>query len=369
MDTINETIDVDALLAFIDTFDVVDAGDEPSKAKTSAAMGISIDQKPLRNKRQSSRPTNSVPYSTVLQRRKRFELLALRSEFDDLNAKLARIQQRHQEHSRNAVTVASQSSTAWRNLAAIASEKRKRAEHTKRELNELRARHLRLCLSMRKALDKTDAFNDMAFVFQLQSKVNRPVIQHNFSEAVLEELSNGLEHLHRETDAMFLIVDMDTEVGYHYEYKQQHTSVSYMDYRSTTPMACTVQQAGDLLWKFASRINTNADTPLDNVRKQTPSPIDVTGSASLREGLQCLNLSSVYRSWTVISPSTTDPKHSSVIRNRYRLEVKFLAPTNEAVLHAQEKLLRTVGKKMCMTNQSMQNAMLSHPEFGRYPSS
>ncbi|KAE9074101.1 hypothetical protein PF005_g25594 [Phytophthora fragariae] len=236
--------------------------------------------------------------------------------------------------------------------------------------------------SFLKVLKKPQTLKDMDFVAQLQPKVDRPPSQPRFSDAVLEEMSNNLDWLRLDTDTVFPLVENGTKVSFRW---QSVPDTNNIQASSITPVACSVHELGQMLWRRASNSGRETDKLFRYIQRKSPSPLDVNVVASLLEGLLCVNSVSTYRrydegdrvilvgttkwflstgelvlqdsSWTVMSASPEDPLHSCVLKNFYKLERVPNAPAHAA--QAERFFFKITSDKMRGFHQLMQDNLLS----------
>ncbi|KAL4092744.1 hypothetical protein PRIC1_011735 [Phytophthora ramorum] len=338
---------------------------------------------PTPTRKQHSQIKGAVPYSTDLQRRKRREARGLRSEENELRAQLAELRSARQEHVRNAAALATQPGTMnqWRSRAVLENEKRARAERINRELKDI----LEPQMQIRSAI-----WNE------LHPLVDKPLYNINFNDAALAELTNSLESLRMMTDVVIPLVDTSVTISFRSQRSRQGAVGVCMETRSITPMTCTVQESGDLVWYYIAKINKNDNQSFGKIIKWNPTLCDVNSVASLHEGPTSVNAVNAFRmynegtrmvlvgktkwllpnegllfedqSWTVISPSLTDPTEVCVSQNYYRIEAKtsgFTSTISMAALEAQKMVFDAIGEKMRIMNQSMQDMFLTCNDLSR----
>ncbi|KAL4145941.1 hypothetical protein PRNP1_011814 [Phytophthora ramorum] len=214
---------------------------------------------PTPTRKQHSQIKGAVPYSTDLQRRKRRETRRLRSEENELRAQLAELRSARQEHVRNAAALATQPGTMnqWRSRAVLENEKRARAERINRELKDILEPQMQIRSAICKTLAKTGTFEGMSFVLGPGPLVDKPLYNINFNDAALAELTNSLESLRMMTDVVIPLVDTSVTISFRSQRSRQGAVGVCMETRSITPMTCTVQESGDLVWYYIAKINTN----------------------------------------------------------------------------------------------------------------
>ncbi|POM64497.1 Hypothetical protein PHPALM_19965 [Phytophthora palmivora] len=281
-----------------------------------------------------------IPYSTTLQRRKRAELLKLRTLVQNLEIQVAELQHKRHKHIQTASSLAlgrqHLNALHWRSVAAIANEQRQHAERINRELKAIMENHLNVLASIANQLRKNDLIKevDMNFVFQLQPQFEIQPFQQKFRAAVVEELTESLGSLYEKTRTMFQIMNTSTA----------------MDKKTPGPhdMKCFSTLLEDLLW-------------LDQVsifrRYNESNQIVLVGTSKWFLPSETLVLQDY--NWTIISPSLTNETNECVIQNGYTLET---TSNWGAESPTQTMLLDLVGNKMRIITQAMQDILLSHGE-------
>ncbi|ETP24055.1 hypothetical protein F441_02894 [Phytophthora nicotianae CJ01A1] len=331
-----------------------------------------------------------VPYSTQLQRRKRVWTNALQLEVQALSSQLAELQAARQDRIKDVATGTNDSDTStsrWRGLATIESEKRCRAEKLNRELKSLLTEQLKLRAPVLKMIRRKEVLEGIEFVLQLQPKVQQPLREPNFGDLVLDEMESSLDWLRLDTDTMLSAMDDSTKISFRW----QHIPLSNcIQSSSITPVSCTVQQIGEMLWRHASNTKKASDSSFRYVRRKTPTPLDMNAVASMVEGVLCSNAVTTFRkydegdriilvgstkwflpsgqlllqdySWTVISPSPGNGQEACMMRHCYKLEMARPSPT--CITEEQKLMFHTVSSKMRNAYQAMQDHLLSSAVLG-----
>ncbi|ETO85837.1 hypothetical protein F444_00548 [Phytophthora nicotianae P1976] len=379
-------IEITAISEFIHSIDADLAAASDTQWREASQMNCSPHLSP--DKPVAVRSDARVSYSTELQRRKRNEALALRTQVKELKARLAQLKRKRQAHLENALALSSgthrEGTIRWRSIAVMACEVRQLAERSNRELKQIVESQDKVRASILRLLAKTNAICevDMHFVRKAQPRVDVPLFLPDFVDTIKQRLSSRLKSLH--VKLMFPQADSSTVVSYRYQTVPFGHLGNRVDISSTTPMSCSVQETGDLLWSFTTANSMKSASSVDYVAKKTAGPLDMTCVSSLREGPQLLHTISVFRrfnegdqivlmgaamwflpgaglvlqdyNWTVISPTQTYPEYRSVVRNCYNLEETIVSP---ATTQTQKTILDLVGNRMRIITQEMQDTLLS----------
>ncbi|POM77299.1 Hypothetical protein PHPALM_5337 [Phytophthora palmivora] len=344
-------------------------------------------QKPVKSTRKGAKKSRRlkqgpVPYTTELQRRKRSELLTLRQEVEKLNDLLVKLHQHRHDHLALPTNKEGEGGNGWRSLAVIECEGRQRAERANRELKAIMANQQKTWTAIQKLLKKRNIREGQEFLFHLKPAVERFPSRFDYSDAVLGELASGLEALRLDTGVMFPTLDAAsnyTIVSHTHDKCNATNGHRIAETTTTTPLACSVQDAGDRLWRFVSA----------DIRKCNPHSFEMNCVANDRNGLQTIDGVVIYRRydesdrivvvgsslwflptgglqfedklWTVISPSPSGLPHSSVVQTRYQLQAKItdtsVLPTDFAF--AENAVMSSIGQKLRIAMQALQNVLLS----------
>lgn len=65
---------------------------------------------------------------------------------------------------------------------------------------------------------------------------------------MLADMSDSLAKLRLEANMVFPALEDNLTVAFHSDTKRHETRGSYIEVNTITPMACTTQQAADILW-------------------------------------------------------------------------------------------------------------------------
>lgn len=141
----------------------------------------------LHPRRKRIRRVGSVPYSTDLQRRRRRELLLLRSEAQELESKLSQLQQ--QANTGETILSSQQSQPHWQRLATIRQDSEK-AENENQKLKKTLSSHLNLFASIQMQLQRSDLLEGIQVLSQSSEAL---LTQHDTANSVLKNISGSLE--------------------------------------------------------------------------------------------------------------------------------------------------------------------------------
>ncbi|ETM50138.1 hypothetical protein F442_07192 [Phytophthora nicotianae P10297] len=233
----------------------------------------------------------------------------------------------------------------------------------------------------------------MAFVAQPQPRVDRPFFQTSTDEPMLAELSSNLR-----ADLVLPNRGDTLTVSFSTQAKSNGDRETRIEITSSTPLACSVQEAGRLLWHYITRQDASSHEPDFNINqlqssKKAQTPYDrrcvahlfiqngqldaphyvkalgvyrkyedknrVHLVAQARWLVPADGLEFVDKHWTVIEPSPAEPEHSCIVRTYYLLEVKS---PGMGFTHQQEStrnlVMRAITEKSRQILQLMQNTFL-----------
>eukprot|EP00644_Phytophthora_capsici_P005691 jgi/Phyca11/4461/fgenesh1_pm.PHYCAscaffold_2_\ len=267
-------------------------------------------------KSSGKRNQETVKYTTELQRRKRKELLTLRQEAQRLNTLLVPLLQRRQDHWASALDVTGGVSNGWRSLASIECEERRRAERTNGELKAILADQEKIRTAIQRLLRRQSTFEGREFVLQLQPAIERSPCRLDYSQALIGELASA----ENENNCAIISRSQDTR----HAMTGRRIAETYTFNR--------VVVVGLSTWYLP------------------------TGGVQFED-----------KTWTVISPTQSNPQHSCVVRTRYELQAKVtdtasVLPTD--LTQVEDAIMSGIGGKLRNAMQAMQNSLLNEIEFG-----
>ncbi|KAE8975746.1 hypothetical protein PR003_g23612 [Phytophthora rubi] len=400
MDEANTLSEVLTLLDAIDSADsdsspvasVVESHTSHDETSDLCWATMQTQLSPPKVKKDRRRKEGPVRYTTSLQRRKKAELKSLREEAQKLNAQLENLMLSRSSHNGMGHNAKGHLSV-WRSLAMVESEGRERAERTNQTLKAIMSNQLQVLADFRKVVGRSNVLEGMDFVSQHSRPVpDRPLFRMDFSDAILSDLSNSLGRLRLEVDRVFPALEDNLSIACSSQARGNCVETS-----SITPMACTVQMAGKLLWHhITTKKNMDAQKSFRFARTRNSNSFERNCMASLPNGngtllhLDGVNIVRKYEEanqiilvgtttwflptgglqfedhhWTIISPSPTDPQHASVVRSCYQLQVKQVDTTSVRpvdFVRVGNLVLDSIGKKLRNVLQLQQNVLLDNAD-------
>ncbi|KAG3108548.1 hypothetical protein PI125_g11734 [Phytophthora idaei] len=265
------------------------------------------------------------------------------------------------------------------------------------------ANQVKVYASIRKILGRHDLLKGMDFVFEAQPTSDRPIHQLDFSDAILDELSNSLGSLRLQADIVLPALETNPSVACISQNRLLSSGGNCSESISVTPLACPMQKAAEILWHhITSKKNSDTQKSFRFVRTSKPNSVERNCMTSLPDGENLLvNLDGVnivrmleegnqivlvgtttwflptgglqfeHHHWTIITPSPTDPLHASVVRSCYQLRVKHVGTTSVLPMdfaHVEKVVMESFGGKLRNVLQLQQTALLekAHPAFVRF---
>jgi hypothetical protein len=259
----DECATLEATLAFLDAWEApsTDSGStgSPSSTPTLAAVTPArcltpqqkqqqIDHHSVKTKPKKPRRKYPNSSSTVLQRRKKAEILALRAQVEQLELQLQQLKKVPGAAlvvAEDALAAVSSGSTTWAEQAAAQYRGRLRAEKTNAKLKSVMANQVKASEALRSLLQKTAALDGMAFVLQNPC---RPLDGASFEMELLEQ---RVERLYLHADAVYKPDELEW-LGLRANVRQHDALGKVLEIVSTTPMMCSVQAASEALWEWLS---------------------------------------------------------------------------------------------------------------------
>ncbi|KAG2789973.1 hypothetical protein Pcac1_g1014 [Phytophthora cactorum] len=370
---------------------------ESAEALTAPQSG------PTEKKRRRAKNSN-LPYSTDIQRRRKAELEALRSQVRQLSGELNLLARSCDSHSHRTVPPSElpedqHQQLIWRNRAMANWGERNRAVRTNLALKRIFSQQVKLLKSMRKVLRQNDIREGIKLIGQLQPTADRLLFRFHTSELMLAEISSNLAWMHLRTDLVMPTLGENLSVSFSSQAKVHGHCGTRIETTSLTPLACTVKEAGQILWGHATnqdassimkeafnvsqtQIFDGGQTVYDrrcvthlfiqNGELDTPRYANALGAYRKYEDKNQVHLVGRMRwfipgdsiqledyYWTVIEPSPRDPEHSCVVRTYYLLEVRDTGMRSTLQGKSiRDLVLEAIAKKSRQFLQLMQNAFL-----------
>ncbi|RLN49703.1 hypothetical protein BBJ28_00005025 [Nothophytophthora sp. Chile5] len=290
--------------------------------------------------------------STRLQRRKKAEILALREEAQDLEAELRQMKR-----------MGESAKSRWFATASAQYQERLRSEKTNRKLRAIYADQAAVSESFRQLLQKQPVLYvrtcGMDYVFKTPTPTARhPLADIDDSVLVMSELEAMVEGLYLDSSSVFrskVLPSISSNLMVRDDIRRGKT----VEITTTTPMSCSMEAAGALLWKDLTTQREYVDKTIRFVRlhvgfTQSATPID--GLAFTRKFeepnrialvmaqqmlLPAEALSIGMHSWTVVTRSEVEPQRASIVRSVLRIyaESRGGFSAQESDLRAAEEIV------------------------------
>ncbi|KAG2940515.1 hypothetical protein PC115_g2520 [Phytophthora cactorum] len=176
-----------------------------ARTETADSESVSLktrEHSSSRPRRKRIRKVGSVPYSTDLQRRRKAEVLSLRSEVQELECKLSQLQQ--QSNGGETAISTRQSQAEWQNRAWIVRQEREKAESANRELKNILSKRFSFIASMQTLLQRSDLLEGIDILSQNSMQL---LTQPGTANSILAEMSGSLEQMLLRVDSVFPALD------------------------------------------------------------------------------------------------------------------------------------------------------------------
>ncbi|ETI41920.1 hypothetical protein F443_12885 [Phytophthora nicotianae P1569] len=341
-----------------------------------------------RPRRKRIRKVGSVPYSTDLQRRRRSELLSLRSEAQELERKLLELQQQP-----SGVKTKVSCQPKWQNLATSVCQQREKAESTNRELKKILSNRFSFIASIQTLLRVNDLLEGIETLSENSMQL---LTQPGTANSLLKEISDSLEQMLPRADSVFPALDSYMAVALK-THKKHHEVRGTMgdncvETISVTPMPCSIAKSGMILWQqLINRKDTEPDKLYRFIRASRDTALEMSFTLPLSDETKRLwyvDAVSSYRKyeeenrfvlvgkttwrlragglefetlhWTVISPSPTQTPQlqASVVKSCNRLQVTHLDPSSLQAIDARRMLLTSIGSRLRRFMKTVQDRLL-----------
>ncbi|GMF16601.1 unnamed protein product [Phytophthora lilii] len=245
----DERATLEATLAFLDAWDVPgtdsSGADSPVDAPARCQTPQQKQQATRRKKPRRKYPNSS---STALQRRKKAEILALRTQVELLELQLEQLQKVPAGASATYLLQLEHvgvQPTTWAQQAVVEYRGRLEAEQTNHKLKSIMANQVKVNEALRTLLQKTSVLEGMDF---LQPDPCRPL---SMELSGMELLERKVERLYFDADAVFQ-PQAAAAISVQATEKQSPSLGKTMEFVSNTPMQCPLRVASDTLWKWFS---------------------------------------------------------------------------------------------------------------------
>ncbi|RLN47542.1 hypothetical protein BBJ28_00002937 [Nothophytophthora sp. Chile5] len=394
----------------------------PSEKRVAPAQPLEALKQQEEQPKKKRRARSGASSSTRLQQRKKAELIALREEAQELEAHVKQLKRSNYlpadvvlEMDAD-VTVAGDGSGGslivkganqqqqgkWYYIAREQYRERYRAEKMNRKLKAILESQTKVNSSLDVVLQKRSALYGMDFVFANQPMpgpypptMNSPTARTVLSDMdnsrpIIAELEKLVENLYLDSRTVFKSTLQPPAISCDMQIKQDSRRGKTIEFVTTTPMACSMQEASDIIWeeltihreypdKFyhfnrGSKLNSQEKSFVMTLRNAS-GVIDVHGRQFMRKFeekdrivlvradrmfLSTQGIQFRCQSWTVITPSESDPQ-ASVVRTFLQLymeRVDGMSPRPEDIVHAQTLVMGSLSSKFRKFFQEHQNTLI-----------
>ncbi|KAI9990919.1 hypothetical protein PInf_018536 [Phytophthora infestans] len=229
---VDESATLQATLAFLDTWEaptIKSSIDSPLLTSHAPARCLTPQHKQQQDQgSRSKKPRRQYPNSssTVLQRRKKAEILALRTQVEQLEVQLAQLQKvpgakYALDDVEDALLMTSDHlPQSWADHAAVQYRGRLQAEKTNLKLKSIMANQIKVSEALRTLLQKTAILEDMDF---LHPDPCRPLADGLYSMTLLEK---RVESLYLRADTVFFKTDKASSINVEAMVKQNHARMN-----------------------------------------------------------------------------------------------------------------------------------------------
>lgn len=362
-----------SVLAFVDAWDAWDdSGSDPSSEASATSP-------PTRAKKAKNRPG----YTTMLQRRKRDEVLALREQARELEMQLQRLQRRPvKANNSQKLSPVSNKAAKWSEAAVVQFRQRRRAEQQNRKLKALLERQATLHATIAGVIDKHKGSSLESPRVSLFSCDTTAVCRAFGPKEVYmpnEVIKRHLLRLHDDRDMVFggQVEPTPGSISCSLEWKSDPTIGRFVEIRASTAVSRSVANARALLWegkiqclKSDCRKYVNeVDPSCESYVKKFLLPIAAGGPANREIMLNCQHYSRKFESagqavivmlalvqppvdgvylredfWTRIRLSPTRPEQEAAIETCYRIHAEFDGPSSDEAAQMSQTVIKALTK-------------------------
>ncbi|KAG1692526.1 hypothetical protein DVH05_025278 [Phytophthora capsici] len=252
----DDVVTVAEAIAFIDAFEAksVNEGTSPSiefpftpLSNDSLSSDIGKEQKTVvKGKPKRKTKANPPGYTTEVQRRKRAELQNLRAEAQELEDRL-NLLQTWKPSSRSQHVDEEVLAFKWKELVEIERTRRLHSEETNRRLRAVLSHYLGVNKSLQRVLQKKTLLKGLDFVFGNEPTPTLSFDAFENSKAITGHLEKLLPTLHLESGPLLESWGPST-ISYRMGTKFEQKRGRVTEMKATTPVACTMEEAAELMW-------------------------------------------------------------------------------------------------------------------------
>ncbi|RLN47538.1 hypothetical protein BBJ28_00002933 [Nothophytophthora sp. Chile5] len=296
----DEMATLEEALAFIDTWEGGNASDSGSSGAPSRPRSDATQRRTgASNNKKKKRVRSAASSSTVLQRRQKAEKLRLRDQAAELEEQLEQLQCMNGVlHSgvfdaeaivARAVDNATQSDALRQHRktrramlyshAMMQYQGRRQAERMNRKLKATLANQEKVNDALRGLLQKRSTLDGIDLVLGDQPLVERPLIDMDLSMAQLEQ---RVENLYLHAGSVFPS-DQLPSISSHTTIKQDAVRGKTMEMVTITPMACSIEDAGHIVWGSIEAIRDRGSRPNSLEKKYVTTVPSRKGDLELKK--------------------------------------------------------------------------------------
>ncbi|KAL3673019.1 hypothetical protein V7S43_002316 [Phytophthora oleae] len=395
-----ETFDSDSELT-VNTTSSEDDSSPPGQLSLTESDDIqstSIDsarKTATRKKKRKARQPGQVAQSTRFQREKRDLILALRQQVIELTAKVKLLQRTRQPINSQAVQGPQKPkglSSVWEDLAILQYQERQRSEQTNRDLKAMLARQRKLEQSISKLLGRKDVLEGMELLCRLEpmtTVISSTEFKIDLTDVVFAELEMTTATLYMKTNTMFPPLQGQPMVSFSTKDKNEDPLGAYIEITTTTPMACPLHVAAEILWEGTSKGSKDPEKVPQSMRAKCYntlarsckldmfSTVRIDGINFVRRYFESNRIVLVSTAtwflpakgvrfqdniWTIVSPSPVDPQNSSVVQSFCQFGAHSSGLMKEDIAPAQEYVRASIGSKLRQLQEKQQKYLLEHGE-------
>ncbi|KAG6572584.1 uncharacterized protein IUM83_17645 [Phytophthora cinnamomi] len=245
--------------------------------RTTSESSSSADTKPVKKPRTRSAASSS----TRLQQRKRAEIQALREQAQDLEAQVELLKKNKflpadvalglaagQDDGALVVGDVIQKPPAnWHEMAIVQYRERLVSEKTNRRLKSILENQEKVNGALSGLLQKRSVLNGMEFVLSTEPRTEQSLLTADSSigladgdnsKEILMELEELVQGLYKTWETKFHATTQSPAISCDMRIKQDAQRGKVVEFITTTPLSCSVQEASEILWK---ELTTYRDYP------------------------------------------------------------------------------------------------------------
>eukprot|EP00644_Phytophthora_capsici_P007947 jgi/Phyca11/575673/estExt2_Genewise1.C_PHYCAscaffold_770081 len=254
------------------------------------------------------------------------------------------------------------------------------------------ARQKKLEKSLSKLLGRKEVLEGMELLCRLEPMthvISSTAFKIDLTDVVLAELEMTIATLYMKTNTMFPPLQGQPVVSFTTKDRNEDPLGTYIEIATTTPMACPLHVAAEILWERTSKGPKDLEKVPQSMRAKCYNTLARSCKLDMFNTVRIDGLNFVRRYfdanrivlvstatwflpakgvrfqdniWTIVSPSPVDPQNSSVVQSFCQFGAHSSGLMKEDIVPAQEYVRASIGSKLRQLQEKQQKYLLEHGE-------